>query len=308
LPFGEELFGGGRTTTLGYSQSGGVRQKFTGYERDGETDLEYAQARYYSHTQGRFASVDPENLGANPPDPQSWNGYAYARSNPVLYTDPDGRDYLVCNPDRTQCGLVSDDKFYKDRSNLEGIGLNFTGSRDFFEHGQISDPDGNVLATYVQISIDDPFREFIYQMRIQTAPIPKAVTLFFGISAVTGATGGVVFYALSPATITTLGLSGAPPAADSIPDYARRVLNYIQSSNGSPPQGYKGGQKFLNDGRGGGQVLPKVDGNGKAITYREYDVNTYQKGVNRGTERIVRGSDGSAYYTDTHYRKFTQIR
>jgi RHS repeat-associated protein len=52
-------------------------------ERDIETGLDFFEARYYSSTQGRFTSVDPEGGGANPDDAQSWNGYAYARSNPV---------------------------------------------------------------------------------------------------------------------------------------------------------------------------------------------------------------------------------
>lgn len=61
LPFGEELQagGGGRTTGQGYSSNDGVRQKFgDGYERDDETGLDYAKARYFSSTQGRFTSVD----------------------------------------------------------------------------------------------------------------------------------------------------------------------------------------------------------------------------------------------------------
>jgi len=60
LPFGEELFAtqGGRTTALGYT-SDNIRQKFTGYERDYSSGLDYAQARYYSSIQGRFTSVDP---------------------------------------------------------------------------------------------------------------------------------------------------------------------------------------------------------------------------------------------------------
>ncbi len=41
-----------------------IRQKFTSYERDGETQLDYAQARYFSSQQGRFTSVDP--LPASP--------------------------------------------------------------------------------------------------------------------------------------------------------------------------------------------------------------------------------------------------
>ncbi len=36
-----------------------VRQQFTGYERDGETQLDFAQARMHSYTHGRFTSPDP---------------------------------------------------------------------------------------------------------------------------------------------------------------------------------------------------------------------------------------------------------
>ena len=93
LPFGEEILGrGGRTTALKYAADSmsGPAQKFTGKERDTESGLDYFQARYFSGAGGRFTSVDPENAGADPADPQSWNGYAYARNNPLLYIDPLG--------------------------------------------------------------------------------------------------------------------------------------------------------------------------------------------------------------------------
>ncbi|HLA10388.1 MAG TPA: RHS repeat-associated core domain-containing protein [Pyrinomonadaceae bacterium] len=59
-------------------------------ERDNETGLDYFVARYYSNTQGRFTSVDPEGAGASLDDPQSWNGYAYSFNNPLRFIDPDG--------------------------------------------------------------------------------------------------------------------------------------------------------------------------------------------------------------------------
>ena len=68
-----------------------MRQRFTGQERDDDTTLDYFLARYYSGTQGRFGSPDPGNAGANPGDPQSWNGYAYVSGNPLTYTDPSGQ-------------------------------------------------------------------------------------------------------------------------------------------------------------------------------------------------------------------------
>jgi hypothetical protein len=47
MPFGEELGSGvgGRTIGMGFGATDGVRQKFTGKERDSETGLDFFQAR-----------------------------------------------------------------------------------------------------------------------------------------------------------------------------------------------------------------------------------------------------------------------
>lgn len=72
---------------------------------------------------------------------------------------------------------------------------------------------------------------------------------------------------------------------------------------GAPLPGYKGGSTFKNaEGR-----LPSTDRAGNPLTYREWDVNPYTKGVDRGPERLVTGSDGSAYYTGDHYGSFLQF-
>ena len=92
LPFGEELYAGagGRTQPQGYQSGDQVRQQFTGYERDNETGLDYAQARYYASAQGRFTSVDPLMASARPINPQTWNRYSYTGNNPINLTDPSG--------------------------------------------------------------------------------------------------------------------------------------------------------------------------------------------------------------------------
>jgi RHS repeat-associated protein len=95
-PFGSETIEG--TWRVGVAGVGGVpgygvdtvRQKFTGQERDNESYLDFFQARYFSGIQGRFLSPDPGNAGADPADPQSWNGYAYVSGNPLTFTDPGG--------------------------------------------------------------------------------------------------------------------------------------------------------------------------------------------------------------------------
>jgi RHS repeat-associated protein len=92
LPFGEEIAAnvGGRMTTQGYQANDGVRKQFTGYERDAESGLDYAQARYFSSRHGRFTSVDPLTASANMKNPQTFNRYSYALNSPYKFTDPLG--------------------------------------------------------------------------------------------------------------------------------------------------------------------------------------------------------------------------
>jgi len=72
-------------------------------ERDAESGLDYFQTRYFSGAQGRFTSPDQPFAGQQTNDPQSWNMYAYGRNNPLLYTDPDGRNYTVCDAEGENC-------------------------------------------------------------------------------------------------------------------------------------------------------------------------------------------------------------
>jgi guanyl-specific ribonuclease Sa len=92
-----------------------------------------------------------------------------------------------------------------------------------------------------------------------------------------------------------------------VPDKAVDTLEHIDSTGEHPP-GYRGGDDFENDGRRGGEILPENDADGNPIEYQEWDVKPYQKGVDRGEERIVTGSDNSAYYTSDHYDTFTRMR
>jgi RHS repeat-associated protein len=94
-PFGEEvgtLAGGSihRTTAIGYNTDS-VRKKFTGYERDLETNLNFAEARMLGSELGRFSTPDEFFVGSVSESPQSWNLYSYVLNNPLKYTDPTGR-------------------------------------------------------------------------------------------------------------------------------------------------------------------------------------------------------------------------
>jgi RHS repeat-associated protein len=92
LPFGEEIQSGigGRNSAQGYFGVDSIRQKFTGYERDAETSLDYAKARMFGSSLGRFTSPDDFLNDTHVEDPQSWNLYVYVRNNPLRLVDPDG--------------------------------------------------------------------------------------------------------------------------------------------------------------------------------------------------------------------------
>ncbi len=87
--FGEETVTAQRTSALKY-HTNSVRQNYNGYERDGESGSEFAQARYYSPTHGRFTSVDPLTASASIGNPQTFNRYSYVLNSPYKYADPLG--------------------------------------------------------------------------------------------------------------------------------------------------------------------------------------------------------------------------
>jgi len=72
-------------------QQTGISQQpfgFTGYQRDEQTGLHYAQQRYYDSEIGRFNRHDPFRGDIN--IPLSLHRYLYANANPTIYVDPTG--------------------------------------------------------------------------------------------------------------------------------------------------------------------------------------------------------------------------
>jgi RHS repeat-associated protein len=90
-PYGSVL----ATTNTG--QTTAARQ-FEGLFNDA-TNLVYSNARYLNPAQGQFTTEDPVFLGIGVDgrteqalrDPQQLNSYSYARNNPVVLKDPDGK-------------------------------------------------------------------------------------------------------------------------------------------------------------------------------------------------------------------------
>jgi RHS repeat-associated protein len=84
-PFGESWYG-----------AGSAKWKFTTYERNSESGLDYAQFRNYSSSFGRFLSAD--FLGGQTSAPQSLNRYSYSTNDPVNSLDPLGLLTVCATP------------------------------------------------------------------------------------------------------------------------------------------------------------------------------------------------------------------
>ncbi len=97
LPFGEEIPNSEkpghsqslRTSALKYGADD-VRQKFTGYQKDEESGLDFAEARMYNNRHARFTAVDPLLASGKSSNPQTFNRYVYVMNSPLNFTDPTG--------------------------------------------------------------------------------------------------------------------------------------------------------------------------------------------------------------------------
>lgn len=86
--------------------------------------------------------------------------------------------------------------------------------------------------------------------------------------------------------------------------------NYIADVQGRGLAGFKmgkaeyvGGRVFNNNPMPDGSRLPYSAGQ----VYQEWDIRPCQAGANRGEDRIITGSNGSIYFTNDHYKNFTQF-
>jgi RHS repeat-associated protein len=91
---GSNVTGGKRYFPFGQEKPSATAnnvEKFTGYYRDAETGLDYADQRYHNPGTGRFLTADPIGDGLN------W--YAYADGDPINVVDPTGllsQHYVIC--------------------------------------------------------------------------------------------------------------------------------------------------------------------------------------------------------------------
>jgi RHS repeat-associated protein len=234
--------------------------------------------RMYDPQIGRFGQADPYSDVFS-----GWSPYSFANNDPTLLNDPDGLLSDSANPQKLTPVIVTRQKrsstiIIDSRPSKRNPDFKFGANTPFYVHYNPNEQDPNA----VDVS-DNLFRGAV----IVGSNIP---IIGQGIRFI---------YAGAKALQYLRG-------AKEIPESAQKAVKDIK--NGVPRPGYRGGRMFQNDGRNGCQRLPETDADGNPITYKEYDVNPKVQGQDRGAERVVYGTDGKAYYTDDHYKTFTEIK
>ena len=199
LPFGEELTTqGGRSPQLGYVGDS-TRQKFTGYEHDNETGLDYAKARFFGASLGRFNSPDPLFASAKSWNPQSWNRYTYCLNNPLKFTDPTGLIWVYQWLDKkhTQIGVgwANSEKSIPKGYQVLPVPRNVTLVLKLAGGRQLALlRSDSPLAQLVSVTNSArttngggvPNPGLLRELSKQTGPMPQAVGLFVGVSVIGG--------------------------------------------------------------------------------------------------------------------------
>ncbi|MDI1240474.1 MAG: RHS repeat-associated core domain-containing protein [bacterium] len=246
MPYGEEITTG-RSSGQGYVVDD-VRQGFTGYERDGETDLDYAQARYFASGQGRFSSPDPLMASGRTENPQTWNRYVYVGNNPLAITDPTGEDWIRSNEKNADGVYTYHDVYGKELKKYLAGGnysrIDFGGS-DFaiIERGGVaiykmfSKGGGEVIAT-PSTPVADAASQLASAIGNSAPQKIATVSMVAGTGVLIGTGVGAAMWATGTAaggSITLLGLTeagtgaattlGAAAAAN--PDKAAQIVQGV---------------------------------------------------------------------------------
>ncbi len=129
------------------------QRKFTGYEYDSDTSLNYAQARYQNPALGKFISQDPmfwELSQGYLLDPQLWNSYSYARNNPLNTIDPTGEEVIEVDGTWDYRGSQTDAFAGAGREYAKTIGEHYVNFNDAIKDYDMSRfTNATALAHYI---------------------------------------------------------------------------------------------------------------------------------------------------------------
>ena len=137
---------------LQFTNADSNHYKFTGKERDSETQLDYFGARYYSNGLGRFITPDwaakPVAVPyANFGNPQTLNLYSYMQSDPKSGMDPDGH----CGVADGICAAI-----VNYISNWAAVGITKEGGKQFAKDAGIGAAKSVGSAAYHTVMQSNP--------------------------------------------------------------------------------------------------------------------------------------------------------
>ncbi len=296
LPYGEEL-----APTVGQSNQGwqgyGVntqRKKFTGYERDEESGLDFAQARYYANVQGRFTSPDPLLSSATVTDPQSWNRYIYVGNRPTIATDPDGLKWFYnsklgvfgwCN-----CTSLTDADMAK---GWEDIGNSAVVYESKYGSLIYLDPNQRLYRNLTAEAADLARLNKNEKAREDAQKFVNAIILdFLAISLETGVTLG------TGGTALTFKAIAKEVLADEVKGFvANKMLEAVCFTAGTPVK-MLNGDKPIEEIKSGDQVLSYNLESGE-LEYKQV-VRTYIRESENLYDLFVQGEDKALRVTANH--------
>jgi RHS repeat-associated protein len=323
---------GGLMPNRTYTYLKNYRYGFNGQEKSdeiaGNGNHNTAEFWEYDTRLGRRWNLDPRSN-------VSISSYSAFSNNPIAFSDPLGDTVKVYgNAEVTHTTLI-DKGAVKDVAggaiHYKGVTLvpELNSGNKLIGYNVYDDSNTDRNMPVLQLEPGDlegfksNFSNYIadarmYYMAGEPSQAMKEVSAGLAIQNYSYAAGGVkkewkgalhnpVWWAGALLATANLGVNLFEPVAP-VPPEAIDVRDYAASKNGAVRPGYVGGRQFANDGRGGGQILPTSDANNSSIIYREYDIYPKVKGQNRGTDRVVIGSNGRSYYTNDHYQTFKEIK
>ncbi|WP_291377441.1 RHS repeat-associated core domain-containing protein [Demequina sp.] len=299
---------------------------FAGQYLDPATEMYDMRARDYDPTSGRFTATDPVAVPTGMPFVA---GYSYALNNPLMFTDPSG--LTACGPIGSDCNGANLIPVFRQlaRADNDTAYLNLYHSLTQEQASEIPFSELEHISAEAanrrmhQISCEDnpegcwaPCPEQDYQS-CQLKRAALGFTVYFAAPMVVG-TGMSALLARAcaadaAAAATRITAASTAPrfvaAAEGTiidtqaPALAQQIENVVTSlrTTGRPPAGVRQGKapgaprgEFQNSQ---GRLPQQAPG-----YYTESDV---WPGVGpRGTERIVIGGNGEAWYSPDHYGTF----